>query len=122
MLRGSDSLSLASAINTQAFTEGADLVSYYQRRLLNINEEISDLNAEYDRFKAQLNSQASSIIVLEPVRVPKVKSYPVRSLLVIGVGLLALFLGLVAAIVLDLYKKVDWSTVISDETTPNSAQ
>jgi uncharacterized protein involved in exopolysaccharide biosynthesis len=122
MLRGSDSLSLASAINTQAFTEGADLVSYYQRRLLNINEEISDLNAEYDKFKAQLNSQASSIIVLEPVRVPKVKSYPVRSLLVIGVGLLALFLGLVAAIVLDLYKKVDWSTVISDETTPNSAQ
>ena len=104
-----------SSINTGLFNQGADLVQYNQRRLQSLNSELSDLVEKYDQFKAQAASQASSIIVLEPVQIPKIKSYPPRSIFVALAGLLALFLGLCAAILLDVYRKTDWSKLITEK-------
>jgi uncharacterized protein involved in exopolysaccharide biosynthesis len=50
---------------------------------------------------------------LEPVQVPKIKSYPVRSLLTIAALFISLVIGLIGALVLDLNKRIDWKSVLS---------
>ena len=108
-----------SGINVKSFNKGADLVLYYESLLETINKNIDEISTKYIQFKAQSNSEASSIIVLEPVQVPRVKTYPVRSLFVAGALVLSLILGIIAILLLDTYRHIPWREVFSDdENTP----
>lgn len=127
MLRADNSDS-ATAINLARFNEGRDLVLDYEKQIEAASENLGDMQKQFAQFRAQANSLASSIIVLDPVQIPKIKSYPSRSILVLGAAFLALVLGAIAAIVLDMYRRVDWAAVLGKnvekkaaETSPTSA-
>lgn len=103
-----------SSINLNAYNEARELIMYYDSQTESINEDIGEILKEYTRFKAQANSKAGSLIVLEPVQTPKIKSYPVRSLMVIAALFLSLIVGIMGALVLDLNSRIDWKTILKN--------
>jgi capsule polysaccharide export protein KpsE/RkpR len=106
--------SLKSSISLKSYNEGREQVMYFENQIESLNEDISTILTGYSQFKAQANSKAG-LIVLEPVQVPKVKSFPVRSLMVIAAIFLALVVGILGALVLDLNKRIDWKAVLKDK-------
>ena len=121
MLRADNSDS-ATAINLARFNEGRDLVLDYEKQIEAASENLGDMQKQFAQFRAQANSLASSIIVLDPVQIPKIKSYPSRSILVIGAAFLALVLGSIAAIVLDMYARIDWAVVLGKKSEEKAAE
>jgi len=109
----SKSDSANSSISVNAYNEGRELIMYYDAQTESINEDIAEILQEYTRFKAQASSTTSSIITLEPVQIPKIKSYPVRSIMVIAAAFLSLMLGVIGALVIDLNKRIDWKEVLN---------
>lgn len=107
-----ESDTIQSAINLKAYNEGRERILAYENEVENLTDDIGEIRSEFTKFKAQAASQASSIIVLEEVEVPKVKSYPRRSLFVLGAGVLALIIGVMAVLVLELNRKIDWKEVL----------
>jgi uncharacterized protein involved in exopolysaccharide biosynthesis len=85
---------------------------YYDAQTESINKDIAEILQEYTRFKAQAASNTSSIITLEPVQVPKIKSYPVRSIMVLAAAFLSLMIGLIGALIIDLNSRIDWKEVL----------
>ena len=109
----SKSDSVNSSISVNAYNEGRELIMYYDAQTESINKDIGEILQEYTRFKAQASSNASSIITLEPVQIPKIKSYPVRSIMVLAAAFLSLMIGLIGALVIDLNKRIDWKEVLN---------
>jgi uncharacterized protein involved in exopolysaccharide biosynthesis len=109
----SKSDSVNSSISINAFNEGREMIMYYDAQNYSINNDMAEILKEYTRFKAQATSNTSSIITLEPVQVPKIKSYPVRSIMVLAAAFLSIMIGLIAALVFDLNKRIDWKEVLN---------
>lgn len=114
-LLNSQSDSLNGSMSLKTYNEGKEKVLFYETQIERLNEDIGETNVNYSQFKTQAKTKANSIIVLEPVQIPKVKSSPVRSLIVIAAAVLAFILGLLAALVLELNKRVDWKQVFAKE-------
>ena len=108
----SKSDSVNSSISVNAYNEGRELIMYYDAQTQSINNDIAEILQEYTRFKAQAASNTSSIITLEPVQLPKIKSYPVRSVMVLAAAFLSLMIGLIGALVIDLNSRIDWKEVL----------
>jgi len=108
----SKSDSVNSSISVNAYNEGRELIMYYDAQTQSINNDIAEILKEYTRFKAQAASNTSSIITLEPVQLPKIKSYPVRSVMVLAAAFLSLMIGLIGALVIDLNSRIDWKEVL----------
>jgi capsule polysaccharide export protein KpsE/RkpR len=109
----SKSDSVNSSISVNAYNEGRELIMYYDAQTISINVDIAEILQEYTRFKAQASSTTSSIITLEPVQIPKIKSYPVRSIMVLAAAFLSLMIGIMGALVIDLNKRIDWKEVLN---------
>ncbi len=105
--------SMSGSINLNAYNEAREVILFYDSQTKSINEDIGEIIKEYSRFKAQANSKASSLIILEPVQLPKIKSYPVRSLLVVAAFFASIVIALIGVLIIELNKKVDWKTVFA---------
>ncbi len=77
---------------------------------------MGEIQTQYAQFKAQSQSKAEAIIVLEPVEIPKVKSYPKRSILVIAAAFISLVFGVLMALVLELNNRINWKKVLKEST------
>lgn len=113
MLR-SQSDSSKSTISLKAYNEGREKILAYEEQIESLTEDLGEIQTQYAQFRAQAESKAEAIIVLEPVEIPKIKSYPKRSILVIAAAFLAGIIGIMGALVLDLNKRVDWKNVLKD--------
>ena len=111
----SDNDSIRSSFNLNQFNEGREQIFYYINLMESINEDISDINTQYTQFKSQATNQANPIIILEPVQIPKIKSSPVRSLIVMGATFLGFVFAVLGAIMLELYRKIDWKKVLNGD-------
>ena len=105
--------SMATAINIDRYNKGKEVILYFEDQVASLNDDINDISTEYGQFKAQAQSQASAVIELEPVQVPKIKSSPSRTIIVLGTAFLSLLVGLMIALVLDLNKRVDWNAILN---------
>lgn len=110
----------ATASDIYAFNQGRDLVIYWETKIANLNEELSLIITQFAKFKTHAYSNIAGIIVLEPVQVPTLKSYPIRSLLVVGAILIAIILGIIGVLILDAYKRVDWKEVLYEKPVSHS--
>jgi hypothetical protein len=93
------------------YNEGREKILFFESKINNINRDIGEIYREYDKFRAQATSNTSALIIYEPVQIPKIKSWPIRSVLVIASMFLSLLLGLTGALLLDLNKRIDWKTI-----------
>lgn len=109
----SKSDSANSSISVNAYNEGREMIMYYDAQTESINEDIGEILQEYTRFKAQASSTTSSIITLEPVQVPKIKSYPIRSIMGLAAAFLSFMVGIIGALVIDLNRRIDWKDVLN---------
>jgi hypothetical protein len=120
-MRGGDLASNEeTSANIYAFNRGRDEIIYWETKISNLNEELSYIITQFAKFKTHAYSNIAGIIVLEPVQVPNLKSYPIRSFMVIGSILVAIVLGVIGVIILDAYKRIDWKEVLYEKPISNS--
>lgn len=98
-----------------AFNIGRDPVIYWETKIANLNEELSLIITQFAKFKTHAYSNIAGIIVLEPVQVPNLKTYPIRSFIVLGSTLIAIILGVIGVLMLDAYKRINWKEVLYEE-------
>jgi capsule polysaccharide export protein KpsE/RkpR len=103
--------SVNGSINLNAYNEAREAILFYDSQTKSINEDIGEIIKEYSRFKAQATSKASTIIILEPVQIPRIKSYPVRSLMTLAALIASIFISIVGVLIIDLNIKVDWKSI-----------
>jgi uncharacterized protein involved in exopolysaccharide biosynthesis len=121
LMRGGDLASNEeTSANIYAFNRGRDEIIYWETKISNLNEELSYIITQFAKFKTHAYSNIAGIIVLEPVQVPNLKSYPIRSFMVIGSILVAIVLGVIGVIILDAYKRIDWKEVLYEKPISNS--
>ena len=68
----------------------------------------------YRRYKSVAESNIPSVYTVEAAYTPIVKSYPVRWLIVAGGVFIAFVLAVMAILILDRYRDVKWSEILSD--------
>jgi len=106
---------VSTATDIYAFNEGRDPVIYWETKIANLNEELSLIITQFAKFKTHAYSNIAGVIVLEPVQVPTLKSYPIRSFMVIGATLVSIILGIIGVLILDAYKRIDWKEVLYEK-------
>jgi uncharacterized protein involved in exopolysaccharide biosynthesis len=104
---------LQTAINLNKFNKGRDIILFYEAQVESISEELAEIANKFAQFRSTANSPTSSLIVVEGVQIPKIKSYPTRSLLVVGAAFLAFVLGAAGLILLETYRRVDWQKYVN---------
>jgi len=114
LVRGGDS-TLETSANIYAFNKGRDAIIYWETKIANLNEELSYIITQFAKFKTHAYSNIAGIIVLEPVQIPNLKSYPIRSFMVVGSTLVAIILGIIGILILDAYKRIDWKDVLYEK-------
>ncbi|MEM7572955.1 MAG: hypothetical protein AAF433_08640 [Bacteroidota bacterium] len=85
----------------------------YERTDLN-----STLNRDRDRmqqYQRAFNSEQGALVVIQEADIPVVKSWPRRSLLVIGVSLLVFIFSSLAAIAIDNSRHYDWKELLTED-------
>ncbi|CAA6830210.1 MAG: Capsule polysaccharide export protein [uncultured Aureispira sp.] len=117
LMRGGslNNLDVETSSDIYAFNQGRDPVIYWETKIANLNEELSLIITQFAKFKTHAYSNIAGIIVLEPVQVPNLKSYPIRSFMVIGSTLVAIILGVIGVLILDTYKRIDWKEVLYEK-------
>lgn len=106
---------IETASDIYAFNKGRDPVIYWETKIENLNEELSLIITQFAKFKTHAYSNIAGIIVLEPVQVPNLKSYPIRSFIVISSTLVAIILGIIGVLILDAYKRINWKEVLYEK-------
>lgn len=120
LMRGGNSRGEMTSFDIYAFNKGRDPVIYWETKIANLNEELSLIITQFAKFKTHAYSNIAGIIVLEPVQVPNLKSYPIRSFIVIGSTLIAIILGVIGVLILDAYKRIDWKEVLYEKPIKHS--
>lgn len=103
-----------SAVNLANFNEGKDQVIYFEKMFEYLHNEISTLTEEYAEFRSNTFANIAELIILEPVEVPTVKSYPVRWIIVIFGTIAVSVFAVLGILILEFSKKVDWTEIFSD--------
>lgn len=119
LLRGGNN-DIETSANIYAFNRGRDEIIYWETKISNLNEELSYIITQFAKFKTHAYSNISGIIVLEPVQIPRVKSYPIRSFIVVVATLACIVLGVIGVLIIDSYKKVNWKEVLYENPVTSS--
>jgi capsule polysaccharide export protein KpsE/RkpR len=111
---------LETSADIYAFNRGRDLIIYWETKITNLNEELSLIITQFAKFKTHAYSNIAGIIILEPVQTPNLKSYPIRSFIVIATTLVSIILGIIGVLLLDLYKRINWKEVLYEKPLSNT--
>lgn len=76
-----------------------------------LNDALSRNRIRLKQFETVLTSDQKAVEVVEEAKVPVIKSYPVRSLIVVGAAILSFIFAVVGALIIDTGKKYDWGEV-----------
>lgn len=99
----------------ERFTEGMSVVDVLAEQHHEANEQLGKDKERFKQLEAAYNSDVSAIILVEEGKVPVVKSRPARSLIVIAAVFIAFILSIIAVLLLDTYKEVDWKKITKGE-------
>lgn len=76
-----------------------------------LNQALSKNRIRLKQFETILGSDMRAIEVVEDARVPVARSYPVRSLIVVGATVLSFLFAVVGVLLIEAGKRYDWSQV-----------
>ena len=100
-----------SADSLAAITENLYVAGAFDTRRGEINQQIGMDKNIYLHIKAALNADIQTIQVLEHAAKPQVKSRPVRSVMVIGAGFVALLLSVLGILLFEQYRTINWKSI-----------
>jgi tyrosine-protein kinase Etk/Wzc len=98
----------------EVFSEGVEIVKSIEAQKSLASFKLADVMEQYNQVRASAAAPISSLVIIEPAETPRTKSRPKRSLLVIGAALLSTLLSIVAIVVLEQYKTINWKEILSD--------
>jgi tyrosine-protein kinase Etk/Wzc len=101
--------------NLSTFNEGREKILFLEQFLESYSEEMAEQREIYRRYKSVAESNIPSVYTVEVAYTPIVKSYPVRWLIVAGGVFIAFVLAVMAILILDRYRDVQWNEILSDE-------
>lgn len=99
------------------FNEGREAVTYFEELSTSLQEDLGLIRARYEEYRAMLDNTQSAIIVLEPVEVPKIKSYPIRWLIVAGTTVVAFVLGILGIFAIEQWKELGRAFKTEEQNT-----
>lgn len=76
-----------------------------------LNQALSKNRIRLKQYETILGTDMRAIEVVEDAKVPVARSYPVRSLLVVGVTVLSFLFAVVGALLIDVGRGYDWKEV-----------
>jgi tyrosine-protein kinase Etk/Wzc len=102
-----------SSFTLAKFNNGVSKVEILQQLHLQARNRLSYDLERFNQLQNTLESDITSLILVETGQVPIVKSRPRRSLIVIASILAALLLGTITALLLDNYRNVNWKEILN---------
>lgn len=78
---------------------------------LRLNDALSKNRIRLKQYETILGSEQRAIEVVEEAKIPVARSYPVRSLMVIGATIFSFIVAVVGVLLIDTGKKYDWGEV-----------
>jgi len=79
-----------------------------------LNDALSEDRIRLKQFETILRSEQRSLEVIEEAKVPVARSYPVRSLIVVGACIFSFIIAVVGALLIHSGRKYDWKAVFQD--------
>lgn len=96
-----------------AITENLYVAGIYDSRRSDLNGRIIGDNGAYIHIKAALESDVTTIKVIEHAVKPQIKSRPMRSLIVVGAAIATLVLSVLGILLFEQYKTINWQAIFS---------
>jgi len=97
--------------NLKTFSKGMGKVQMVSRQHLEARAQLALDMERLKQLEAVNQSDFDAIYVVEEGAVPVVKSKPKRTILVLAATMVAFFFSLLGVLLLEVYKKVDWSEI-----------
>jgi uncharacterized protein involved in exopolysaccharide biosynthesis len=76
-----------------------------------LNDALSEDRIRLKQFETILRSEQRALEVVEEAKVPVAKSYPIRSLMVVGAMMFSFIIAVVGALLIDSARQYDWAEV-----------
>ena len=95
------------------FNQGVSKVEVLEQIHEEAREQLSLDKERLKQLEALKNSHINTIFIVEVGEVPLYKSRPVRSLICIAAVFIAFILSVIAVLILDVYKDVNWREIIN---------
>ena len=103
------------------FNEGMNIVGVMADIQRESTEDLSKDQERYKQYRAAFNTDFQTILLLEEGPVPVLKSRPHRSLIVLATGFIVFVFCVLAVLLYESYRHVDWRGVVRGESVPKSA-
>lgn len=100
-----------SKFSVKRFNEGREAILYFETFLQKYYGEMTEQQELYRQYKSVNEANIPSIYVTSAAAVPVVKSYPIRSIIVIASTVIALIFSLMGILLLENYKDTKWSEI-----------
>ncbi len=100
-----------NALTVQRFNQGLATVLVLKDLHFQARKQLSYDLERYNQIKAVFNTKISAVHIIEKAEPALRKSRPTRSLIVIGSVVAAFMFMVLAALIADAYREVDWSVI-----------
>jgi capsule polysaccharide export protein KpsE/RkpR len=78
-----------------------------------LNDALSDDRIRLKQFETILRSEQRALEVIEEAKVPVAKSYPIRSLMVVGAMMFSFIIAVVGALLIDTARQYNWEEIFN---------
>jgi uncharacterized protein involved in exopolysaccharide biosynthesis len=78
-----------------------------------LNDALSEDRIRLKQFETILRSEQRALEVVEEAKVPVAKSYPIRSLMVIGAMMFSFIIAVVGALLIDTARQYEWEGIFN---------
>ena len=95
------------------FNDGTAHVDIVHKQYLEANQALGEQIENLKKSEATYNAEGSAIILVEEARVPVVKSWPKRSLIVIGATLLVFIFTVFGVLLFETYRDINWKELLN---------
>ncbi|MEM6725523.1 MAG: hypothetical protein AAF598_15895, partial [Bacteroidota bacterium] len=102
-----------STFNLARFNEGLEKVKLLEDLILRKNVSLNGVKERYNQQERAFKSGISSFIMVESPAIPEVKSRPRRSIIVITLGMLAFIFSVIAVLLIEQTKDIDWKSIVN---------
>lgn len=103
-------------LSIKTFNEGLPLMSIVSDLHYQARKQLSYDKERYNQIKAAYNTNIPSLQVVETAETPLIKSRPHRSILVIASVVAAFLFAVIAVLIADAYRDVDWRSLAEIES------
>lgn len=110
---------LQQAIDTLAkridlLNTGLPSVTTFERLYFSSSDVLTKDVDRYKKWKDTYESEIPSVIIVEEASLPAVKSRPKRSIIVLASVAIAFLFSIIAILLIDTYKDVEWKDLLKD--------